>query len=178
MLSCKDVQSVSKPHSREDLVRESDRALASPDPGVGASTTAAEKPDGTGWPLGSVALVVEDDPLIRMNLAQMVELMDLQPQEADRAEPALAWLRGNPAPAMMITDFTLPGMDGLALAVEARKICPALPVMLVTGHSKASLNVPPELRDSMIFLGKPFSMLDLEEALRALGRAGAAGAAG
>ncbi|MFC4168885.1 response regulator [Teichococcus aestuarii] len=123
-----------------------------------------------GWPEGSTVLVVEDDLLIRMNLAQMIEILGFSPAEAGRAEEALDWLRSNPAPALMLTDLSLPGMDGMALAVEARNIHPRLPVLLVTGHNEASVKVPPELRPGLGFLGKPFAMRQLEEAVRALWR--------
>ncbi|ONG48458.1 hypothetical protein BKE38_21865 [Pseudoroseomonas deserti] len=174
-----DVQLLSKPYRREDLARHLRRALgaAAPEPGLlaaaalgGGSGEAAGEGGETpiGWPEGAVALVVEDDPLIRMNLVQMVEIMGLTPAEAGKAETALAWLGKNPRPALLITDLTLPGMDGIALAVEARKLHPGLPVMLATGHAEGSLSIPPELADGLGFLGKPFAMLQLERALKAL----------
>lgn len=127
-----------------------------------------------GWPEGSTVLVVEDDLLIRMNLAQMTEILGFRPAEAGRAEKALEWLQANPAPALMLTDLSLPGMDGVTLAVEARKIHPRLPVLLVTGHTEAAVKVPPGLRPGLGFLGKPFAMLQLEQAVRALWRQRAA----
>ncbi|PHK96459.1 histidine kinase [Pseudoroseomonas rhizosphaerae] len=188
------VQLLSKPYRRDDLARQVRRLLDAPGPAT-ASAPPAEVPavraapaappafppggqlgsvqeDEGRWPEGSVALIVEDDPLIRMNLAQMTEILGFQPAEAERAEKALAWLRDNPAPAVMLTDLTLPGMDGIALAVEARRIHPRLPVLLVTGHSEAAVTVPPELRPGPGFLGKPFAMLQLEKALLALWRQG------
>ncbi|WP_307137413.1 CHASE3 domain-containing protein [Pseudoroseomonas cervicalis] len=131
-----------------------------------------------GWPEGAAALVVEDDPLIRMNLAQMVEMMGLTPAEAGKADTALAWLDRNPAPAVLITDLSLPGMDGVALAVEARRRCPGLPVLLATGHAEGTMEIPEELRPDLGFLAKPFAMHQLETALRALWEKTAGRAAG
>ncbi|EFH10102.1 response regulator receiver domain protein, partial [Pseudoroseomonas cervicalis ATCC 49957] len=144
--------------------------------GTGVAAAGAA-PTALGWPEGAAALVVEDDPLIRMNLAQMVEMMGLTPAEAGKADTALAWLDRNPAPAVLITDLSLPGMDGVALAVEARRRCPGLPVLLATGHAEGTMQIPEELRPDLGFLAKPFAMHQLEQALRALwektaGRAG------
>ncbi|WP_419896537.1 response regulator [Roseomonas sp. USHLN139] len=173
-----DVQLLSKPYRREDLARHLRRALgtAAPEPallaaaamGGGGEAAGAAGETAIGWPEGTVALVVEDDPLIRMNLVQMVEIMGLAPAEAGKAETALAWLDRNPRPALLITDLTLPGMDGIALAAEARRRHPGLPVLLATGHAEGSLAIPPELSEGLGFLGKPFAMLQLERALKAL----------
>lgn len=138
-------------------------------PGGGAVPGNGEK--GVGWPAGSMVLVVEDDPLICMNLTQMLEMMDLEAVGLGRAEQALEWLGSNPAPALMITDFTLPGMNGVALSVAARQRHPGLPILLATGHAESSLVLPPELEQGVGFLGKPYAMRHLEQALRTLWQA-------
>ncbi|MCQ4158390.1 CHASE3 domain-containing protein [Roseomonas sp. GC11] len=183
----REVQLLSKPYRREELARQVRRALgparpgaarrrgdavAAPLPAGASSALAAPQPEGggqgAGWPEGSVALVVEDDPLILMNLVQMVEMLGFQVVEAGRADRALAWMATNPPPAVLITDLSLPGMDGVALAVEARRRCPGLPVLLASGHAESSVEIPPELREGMGFLAKPFAMMQLEDALRGL----------
>lgn len=135
-------------------------------PGGGAVPGNAET--GVGWPAGSMVLVVEDDPLICMNLTQMLEMMELEAVGLGRAEKALEWLDSHPAPALMITDFTLPGMDGVALSVAARQRYPDLPILVATGHAESSISLPPELRKGVGFLGKPYAMRHLEQAIRAL----------
>ncbi|WP_198367406.1 response regulator [Roseomonas sp. KE0001] len=184
------VQLLSKPYRQEDLARHLRRALpggpsegppgeppkepseepsprlAAPAGRAGGAAPAGEAGQAEGWPEGEVVLLVEDDPLIRMNLAQMAELFGLVPEEADRGETALAWLRSHPAPAVLVTDLSLPGMSGLALASAARALHPALPVVLASGHAESSIDLPPELRGGLVFLAKPFAMHELEAALR------------
>lgn len=118
------------------------------------------------WPAGSVVLVVEDEPLICMNLTQMLEMMDFAAVGLGRAEAALQWLKGNPPPALMITDVSLPGMSGIQLAAEARGLHPALPVLLASGHSPSTMTLPAELQQGVGFLAKPYAMRQLEDAVR------------
>ncbi|MDJ0390044.1 response regulator [Roseomonas sp. E05] len=135
---------------------------------LSAAATTEPGEGGQGWPAGSVVLVVEDEPLICMNLTQMLEMMDFQAPGLSRAEQALDWLKANPAPVLMITDVTLPGMDGIALAAAARELHPGLPVLLASGHAQASMRLPAALQEGVGFLPKPYSMRQLESAVREL----------
>jgi len=130
------------------------------------SAAASAENSAQGWPAGSVALVVEDEPLICMNLTQMLEMMDFAAVGLGRAEAALDWLKANPPPALMITDFSLPGMDGIQLAAAARALHPGLPVLLASGHSQAAMSLPAELQQGVGFLAKPYAMRQLEEAVQ------------
>ncbi|MCI0754093.1 response regulator [Teichococcus vastitatis] len=124
----------------------------------------------TGWPLGTRILVVEDDPLISMNLVQMLEMLDFEAHSVPRAEAALDWINKNGPPALLLTDLRLPGMNGVALALEVRRGHPDLPVLITTGQSADSLNLPPELTQGVGFLGKPYAMRQLEAAVAQLRR--------
>jgi len=101
-----------------------------------------------------------------MNLMQMLEMMDFVAVGLGRAEAALDWLKANPSPALMITDFSLPGMDGIQLAAEARALHPGLPVLLASGHSQSAMTLPAELQQGVGFLPKPYAMRQLEEAVQ------------
>jgi CheY-like chemotaxis protein len=180
-----DVLLLSKPYRRDELARQVRRALGRPrpqaakpaaPPAAPASVSIAGPAAGgnpRGWPPGSVALVVEDDPLIRMSLLQMLESLDLTAEGVGTAEEALLRLRQDPLPALLITDLGLPGMDGIALIAEARRLYPALPVLLATGHAANTVQMPDDLRRSIGFLGKPFGMAQLEQAMAALWRSSA-----
>ena len=53
---------------------------------------------------------------------------------AARPREALDLLHANPAAIdLVLTDFTMPEMTGIALAAEVRRLAPALPVILMTG---------------------------------------------
>ena len=80
-------------------------------------------------------LLVEDDTMVRLTLADFLDEAGLQLQEADSAGQALAILR-NPAQPIdvLVTDLDLGGGDnGLALAQQAKQLLPELQVIYATG---------------------------------------------
>jgi DNA-binding response OmpR family regulator len=85
-----------------------------------------------------VVLIVEDEFLIRMMLAETLVDQGFDVIEAGTADEAVPHLRQNPAIALMITDLTLPGaMDGLGLAQWVRTHRADLPIIYVTGRPDA-----------------------------------------
>ena len=69
------------------------------------------------------ALVVEDDALVRFDLAQTLEAEGYKTFEAADAEEAIAVLEGNSEIRVVFTDIQMPGtMDGLALSHYVRSV--------------------------------------------------------
>lgn len=81
-------------------------------------------------------LLVEDEPLIREMLAEDLSDAGLDVTGASSAEAALgAAGRADRPPSVLVTDVDLGGgMDGLALAEEARRRWPGLGVVVMTGR--------------------------------------------
>jgi DNA-binding response OmpR family regulator len=80
-------------------------------------------------------LLVEDEPLVRGMLAEDLLDSGLDVAEAPTAEAALgvAGRAGRP-PSVLVTDVNLgSGMDGFALAEEARRRWPGVGVIVMTG---------------------------------------------
>ena len=59
----------------------------------------------------------------------------------------------------MITDYLMPGMNGVELIEHARPLAPSMKVMLITGYS----NVAEGPAASVPRLAKPFRQADLAE---------------
>jgi len=78
------------------------------------------------------------------------------------AQEALEALEAGLRPGLLVSDMAMPGLDGLALARAARALLPGLPVLLLSGYSRASVAGAPE-REGFAFLPKPFT----PDALRA-----------
>lgn len=66
-------------------------------------------------------------------------------------------------PIMLVTDYSLPGMNGLALALEVRKRFPRVRSVVVSGRSDRVL-LKEFAQQRLRFLGKPFSPSELREA--------------
>jgi DNA-binding response OmpR family regulator len=116
-------------------------------------------------------LLVEDEPRARDAIAEALDGAGLGVAGAATAEAALrvaeADLAG-PPPAVLVTDTDLApdGMDGLALAAEARRRWPGLGVVFVTGRPSGLDGQVLRARDR--FLPKPVRRAALVRAVRGL----------
>jgi signal transduction histidine kinase/CheY-like chemotaxis protein len=81
-------------------------------------------------------LLVEDDPAVGDYLQEQLANWGLRITLLRDPLAALRWLVDPPVePNLLLTDLTMPGMTGLQLAREARRLRPDLPVLLVTGNA-------------------------------------------
>ena len=106
-------------------------------------------------------LLVEDEEAVRRLTARGLELSGWRVLTAESGEAALAVLAAaEEAPAVMVSDVSMPGMDGPQLVRAVRAMMPSLPVILVSGY--AETEALSDLPGSPVqFLAKPFSMKDL-----------------
>jgi signal transduction histidine kinase/CheY-like chemotaxis protein len=79
-------------------------------------------------------LVVDDEDLVREVLATGLEERGCTALRAPGADAALAMLDAGAEVDVLLTDYAMPGMDGLALVAEARRRRPGLPAVLLTGN--------------------------------------------
>jgi len=115
-------------------------------------------------------LVVDDDAIVREALAGQIEDWGYSVAQANNGLEALAHLDGGATVDLLISDFAMPGMNGLTLIQEARRRRPALPVLLLTGYADASIRLAVEDAGpgSTALLRKPVSGTALAERAAAL----------
>uniref|UniRef100_Q07KH7 histidine kinase n=1 Tax=Rhodopseudomonas palustris (strain BisA53) TaxID=316055 RepID=Q07KH7_RHOP5 len=108
-------------------------------------------------------LLVDDDSLVRMNTAYL--LMDLghSVMEASSGAHALQILDADARFDVMITDYAMPGMTGLDLAIRVKSAKPKLPIVLATGYADLPKDTPIEFPR----LAKPYTQDELASALAA-----------
>jgi CheY-like chemotaxis protein len=108
-----------------------------------------------------VILVVDDDNLVLMNTAAMLEDLGHRVLEATSAKQALDILRREKSVDLVITDQVMPHMSGTELAQAIKAEYPTLLVILATGYAELPsgqhLNLPK--------LAKPFGQNDLAKAI-------------
>lgn len=102
-------------------------------------------------------LVVDDDALISMSTVDMLEDMGHQVLEATSGAQALEIVRAVERIDLVITDYSMPGMNGAELATGLRKIRGDLPVLVATGYS----DLPSDAGLDLPRLGKPYSQEQL-----------------
>lgn len=76
-------------------------------------------------------LVVDDDPLILRAIQRVLEAQGFEVSANLSPEMALAELRETPV-GLIISDYMMPGMNGVQFLMEARRICPDAPRLLLT----------------------------------------------
>ena len=114
-------------------------------------------------------LVVDDDPSVRDLLARTLTQADYDVDTAEDGPAALERLRAA-AYDLLITDLRMPGMDGLSVIREARRIRPDIAVVIITGHSTEASAIEAINIGVAGYLTKPFRLPRiLEAAARALG---------
>lgn len=112
----------------------------------------------------STILVVEDDPIVRMLIVDVLEELEYTVLEAEDGEAALKMMEAESTVIdMMMTDVGLPGMDGKELATRARSLRPSLPVLFASGYAE-SIDVPPGMHN----IGKPFSIDQLRDKVKSI----------
>jgi two-component sensor histidine kinase/DNA-binding NarL/FixJ family response regulator len=116
-------------------------------------------------------LVVEDEMVLRMRAADIVEDAGFSAVEAVNADEAIAILESRSDIAVLFTDIQMPGsMDGLKLAHAVHNRWPDIKIILVSGQVKPSDAERPA--DSHFF-GKPLGVETMVAELQAMVSAGA-----
>lgn len=114
-------------------------------------------------PSGGLVLVVEDEPLIRLNAVQMMEDAGYTALEAHDAADAVRVLEARPDIRIVFTDIEMPGsMNGLRLAACIRDRWPPIEIILTSGAVIPSASAIP---DGGVFVPKPYSQDQVEDAL-------------
>jgi CheY-like chemotaxis protein len=99
-------------------------------------------------------LVVEDEPLVRMGIADFLEDSGFEVFEAGNADQAIAVLVENRDIRVMFTDIDMPGsMDGLKLAAVVRDRWPPIKIIVTSGYRIVNSD---ELPVDTQFLPKPY----------------------
>ena len=100
-------------------------------------------------------MIVEDDADLREAICVTLDLHQITYQSFEDAESALMAF-GTQEYSLVVSDFRLPGMDGLTLLRSIRKKVPQLPIVIMTAFAEAKLAVEALQTGARDFLIKPF----------------------
>jgi CheY-like chemotaxis protein len=137
-------------------------AAAVPGPAAGHDNKAPDR-----LKQGCHVLLVEDEVLVRMSTADSVKRLGCTVETAGTAERALELLKGNADFHLMITDIRLPGMGGVELAAEARRLKPGMMIAVASGYRDSALQA--SLPPNTTYLVKPYTVTDLRPLLERAG---------
>ena len=108
--------------------------------------------------------VVDDDPSIREALSSLIRSVKLRVETFSSAQEFLRHDRLD-APACLVLDVRLPGMDGLELQQQLLRDRVHLPIIFMTGHGDIPMSVRAMKAGAVEFLTKPFRERDLLRAI-------------
>ncbi len=104
--------------------------------------------------------VVDDDPSIREALSSLIRSVKLRVETFSSAQEFLRHNRPD-APACLVLDVRLPGLDGLELQQQLIRDGVPLPIIFMTGHGDIPMSVRAMKAGAVEFLTKPFRERDL-----------------
>jgi signal transduction histidine kinase len=106
-------------------------------------------------------LLVDDEDLVRVGTAEMLEALGHEVRQAASGPGAVQILRASGDFDLLIADYMMPGMSGVSLVREAQQLKPQLPALLITGYAA----LDPQSDDGLARLGKPFGQAELDAAI-------------
>jgi PAS domain S-box-containing protein len=117
---------------------------------------------------GETVLVVEDEPVVRAVILEMLADQGYRTLEAVDGPSGLRILRNHERIDLLVTDVGLPGMNGRQLADQARETRPDLKILFITGYAESVAISNGFLQPGMEMITKPFDLDVLSRRIRAM----------
>lgn len=134
-------------------------------PALAPTGAAAPPPVAEAPGRGLRILLIEDEPIVRETLADVLESMGHAVEQASGPLEGLRRLEASQAPDVVLTDLGMPEMTGWEVAQAARRRWPGLTVGLVTGWGEDPPATPEEQEAVSFVLAKPVTAEMLQETL-------------
>lgn len=100
-------------------------------------------------------LVVDDDDGVRENLAELFELVGYSTLTAGGAAEALKQLADHDVD-LLLTDYRMPGPNGVELIESARRMKPGIRAILMTAFGDSFTEIESVRRGAIGYVNKPF----------------------
>jgi PAS domain S-box-containing protein len=117
---------------------------------------------------GETVLVVEDEPVVRSLIIEVLEDLGYKTLEAADGTEGLKILQSKRHIDLLITDVGLPGLNGRQLADAAREQRRDLKVLFITGYAENATLAAGFLEPGMQMITKPFAVDALAQRIRAI----------
>jgi CheY-like chemotaxis protein len=109
-------------------------------------------------------LVVDDEPAVADTIRMVLTFRGHKVEVAESAEAALKIFAVGKYD-LVVTDLSLPKMDGLGLASAIKERAPNQPIILVTAYAESIQGDKDRLAKVDFLMGKPFSLEQLQAGL-------------
>jgi PAS domain S-box-containing protein len=115
---------------------------------------------------GETVLVVEDEPVVRGLIVEVLNDLGYNAMEAADGPSGLEILQSRRKIDLLVTDIGLPGLNGRQVADAARTLRKDLKVLFMTGYAENAALAAGFLEPGMAMITKPFAMEVLAARIR------------
>jgi PAS domain S-box-containing protein len=128
------------------------------------------QPDKAGRPFaiegGGTVLLLDDEEMVRdMATAMLTRLGFTVLSTKDGVEAVELFRQHQDEIRLVLSDLTMPRMDGWETLTALRKLVPDIPVILASGYDKAQVMAGDHPELPQVFLGKPYGLQELKDAI-------------
>ncbi len=109
--------------------------------------------------------LIEDDLSLKESIADILEFKQYQVKSFENAGDFLKTLDSNIAPAVIVSDMRMPGIDGIELQRLLSEDYRAIPIIFISGESTVSQSITAMKKGAIDFLLKPFEIEELISAI-------------
>lgn len=111
-------------------------------------------------------LLVDDEETVRRVTGRLLEKLGYEVVSAGDASEALEILGDGTPFDLVVTDVVMPGLSGIQMAAKMRALNPEQRILFTSGYTTREFGRPPG-EPPQPFMPKPFSLDELERAVRA-----------
>ena len=115
---------------------------------------------------GEKILVVDDNNLFRIVVSKMLSRLGYEVLSASSGENGLSIFLKNKFD-IVLSDYEMPGMDGVALASSVKKSSPGTRVVIMTGAGKETVFSRKSTAVDKV-ISKPFTLAEIDETIQNL----------
>ena len=115
---------------------------------------------------GAKILVVDDNNDLRIIVSKMLSRLGYEVASADSAENGLGVFFKNKFD-IVLSDYEMPGMDGVAFACSIKKSSPRTRVVIMTGAAKETVFFKMSTAVDKV-ISKPFTLAEIDETIQNL----------
>ena len=111
-------------------------------------------------------LIVDDNNDLRIVVSKMLSRLGYEVSSADSGENGLSIFFKNKFD-IVLSDYEMPGMDGVALACGVKESSPRTPVVIMTGAGKETVFSRKSTAVDEV-ISKPFTLAQIDETIHHL----------
>ena len=115
---------------------------------------------------GGKILVVDDNKFLRLVVSKMLSRLGYEVSSADSGENGLRIFLKNKFD-IVLSDYEMPGMDGVAFACSVKKSSPRTRVVIMTGAGKETVFSRKSTAVDEV-ISKPFTLAEINETIQNL----------